>query len=305
MTGKMFEKIMEFKIPGYVVDNLGLRSMWPNLPPKAAKAAGLPPENQVEVVFKQPGRQNLVFDVLLSIQSGGQRSSAKPQYRIKEDSKQGGTLQNHMRQTFVATYGRHMEAKEREKLTGAGYDAYSVESFHEFLDIEFDLAGMRMIWHPHFVLHHPYSNLFRTVASNPFVHQLGSNQHNRLKFPATDWEDYKINGIPNKPATFAPNVIYFLRCDVTRKVYIGQGGSGTSGGTHRIFSPHPSIPNPTHYRYDILPPATTTEMLDAVEEMQIRAFAYFLHNNPRTKAQTRLHVPNLAPGWTLVNRQIK
>jgi hypothetical protein len=58
-------------------------------------------------------------------------------------------LRAEMKRTFLATYARHLEAKLRQS-SGGDYDELSIEPFHEFVDIEFDIVNNLMIWTPSF-----------------------------------------------------------------------------------------------------------------------------------------------------------
>ena len=70
------------------------------------------------------------------------------------------------------------------------------------------------------------------------------------------------------------NTIYTL-IDVDNKlIYLGEGKDLRK----RLKQKYPSIPNWTHYRYDVLLKNTSTEVRVAIERMMIRSYASLLNN---------------------------
>ena len=227
------------------------------------------------------------YDVSLHTQSKGRKSSL---HRIFTSPQ----LRTEMRRIFLSSYARHLEAKLRER-AGEDYDELSVQSFHEFVDIEFDLEGNRMIWTPHFLVEPVHRELFSELADNTSLHLIDSAIKGKAQFGSSDWSPRQRG-----PPTKTPNIIYFLRDDVNRMIYVGKGGP--SSGTNRIFGEHPTIPDWTHFRYDILPQDFTDKMVKAVEQMQIRVMAYLLENKP-SRGKKRSH-PTKFSTYSLANLDI-
>lgn len=281
ITGGIFEGNLEIKIPASIVNSLGISAFWP------AKGA----TKIVNVVFKKKGKEEGTFEVKLKIQIRGKGT----QYRIHDNS--GGKLQDLLRMTFLASYARHLEALHRAQNDEIPYNTLAVEPFHEFVDIDFDLPNDRMNWHAHYVVEPTYSHLFRELADNRFLHRVDLKLKGK-KLAHSEWES-----ISKKPPKKYVNVIYFLRDDKSKTIYVGQGGPST--GTDRIHQSRPkTMPTPTHYRYDVFPSNLDKKSLDAIEQMQIRAMAFLLENNPTSSKQKRNYVKGFS-GYKLTNREIK
>jgi hypothetical protein len=77
---------------------------------------------------------NGLYDVQLHTQTSGRTSPLHRIYTTPE-------LRAEMKRTFLATYARHLEAKLRQS-SGGDYDELSIEPFHEFVDIEFDIVNI-------------------------------------------------------------------------------------------------------------------------------------------------------------------
>lgn len=297
ITGSVFEGSFEIKIPSAILQSFGVVNWWPSVSPTKGG------RNTSTILFKgKDGGKDRSFDVELTIQDRTKQKMGI-QYRIRETSGDG-PIQDLFRRIFVASYIRHLEAQHRNSV-GLGYDQTDVEEFFEFLVIEFDLKNQQMIWYADYTVTPTYAHVFNKLAENRFLHQLDLKLKNKNKFPHTEWKEYSINGKLNKPSAFTKNVIYFLRDDNNKTLYIGKGGSGRTAGTDRIFQKHPkTMPTPTHYRYDVLPSHLDDATLRAIEEMQIRAFAFLLDNSPTVKSQKRKNVKGFST-YKLTNREIK
>mgnify|MGYP001265474151 CR=1 FL=1 len=273
ISGELFDR-MELTIPRVSLANLRVLGFWPKNSAAGRKASRIRLNNRL-------------FDIQLHTQTKGRKS---PLHRIWTTPE----LRAEMKRTFLATYARHLEAKLRQN-SGGDYDELSIESFHEFVDIEFDTANNLMIWTPHFVVEPTYKELFNELADNTALYLIDSSIKGKAQLASSDWKPRA-----NPPSVKKPNVIYYLRDDENQLFYVGKGGSGT--GTDRIFDEHPTISNWTHYRYDVLPPNFNNSMVEAFEQMQIRVFAYLLKNNPSQGSQ-RSHPPAFS-GYTLTNLKI-
>lgn len=272
ISGDLFDR-PELTISRKVLTNLRMLGFWP----KNSKAGN----KTSQIKFN-----NGLFAVKLQTQTKGR----VPLHRIYTTPE----LRAEMKRTFLATYARHLEAKLRQS-SGGDYDEMSIESFHEFVDIEFDKANNLMIWTPHFVVEPTYKELFSELADNTALYLIDSSIKGKASLASSDWE-IRANPPPRK----VPNVIYYLRDDVNQLFYVGKGGPGN--GTDRIFDPHQTIPNWTHYRFDVLPQNFNNKMVEAFEQMQIRVFAYILNNNP-TQGSQRSHAPGFSQ-YTLTNLKI-
>lgn len=297
ITGSVFEGSFEIKIPPAILQSFGVVNWWPSVNPTNGG------RNTSTILFKgKDGGKDRSFDVELTIQDRTKQKRGI-QYRIRETNGDG-PIQDLFRRMFVASYIRHLEAQHRESV-GLGYDQTDVEEFFEFLVIEFDLKNQQMIWYADYTVTPTYTHVFNKLAENRFLHQLDLKLTNKQKFPHTGWKKYSINGKLNKPTAITKNVIYYLRDDNNKTLYIGKGGSGSTAGTDRIFQKHPkTMPTPTHYRYDVLPSHLDDATLRAIEEMQIRAFAFLLDNSPTVKSQTRQNVKGFST-YKLTNLEIK
>ena len=273
ISGDLFDR-QHLTISRVTLTNLSMVDFWPR-----DSAAG---RTTTQIRFNSG-----VYDVQLHTQTRGRTSPLHRIYTTPE-------LRAEMKRTFLATYARHLEAKLRQS-SGGDYDELSIESFHEFVDIEFDIENNLMIWTPHFVVEPTYKELFGELADNTALYLIDSSIEGRASLASSDWE-IRANQPPRK----VPNVIYYLRDDANQLFYVGKGGPGN--GTDRIFDPHPRIPNWTHYRYDVLPQNFNNQMVEAFEQMQIRVFAYLLTNNP-TQGSRRSHAPDFSH-YTLTNLKI-
>ena len=70
------------------------------------------------------------------------------------------------------------------------------------------------------------------------------------------------------------NAIYTLLDGNNKLIYVGEARDIRK----RLRSRYPSIPNWTHYRYDVLPSNTPDELRVAIERMLIRSYASLLEN---------------------------
>ena len=78
----------------------------------------------------------------------------------------------------------------------------------------------------------------------------------------------------------ALNSIYTL-IDVNNKlIYVGEAKDLKK----RLKQKYTSIPNWTHYRYDVLPKDRTLEVRVAIERMMIRSFASLLNNKTNVES---------------------
>ena len=273
ISGDLFDR-RELTISRTALTNLKVLGFWPQ-----NSAAGNKPS---QIRFN-----NGLFDVKLQTQTKGRMPKRLPLHRIYTTPE----LRAEMKRTFLATYARHLEAKLRQR-DGGDYDELSIESFHEFVDIEFDTANNLMIWTPHFVVEPTYKKLFSELADSSALYLIDSSIKGKASLASSDWEIRT-----NQPSRKVPNVIYYLRDDVNQLFYVGKGGPGT--GTDRIFRSHPTIPNWTHYRFDVFPQNFNNKMVEEFEKMQIRVFAYIL-NNKGLKGSQRSNPPAFSQ-YTLTN----
>jgi len=259
ISGIIFDN-KSFTISRTVLINLGVL---PFFPPDSASS---PWDTKIKFNKK-------TFDVQVATQTDGRVNKGYvPLHRIYTTP----DLIAELKRTFISTYARHLEASLREK-NGEDYDELSIDSFHEFVDIEFDLKNNLMKWKAHFKVQPVYRELFAELANNSALHLIEHSIKGKIALASTDW-DLRNNRPPK-----TPNVIYYLRDDVNKLLYVGKGGSST--GTDRIFDPRPSIPNWTHFRYDVLPAGFDDKLVEIFEEMQIRLFAYYLENHPTQGTQ--------------------
>ena len=282
----------ELKIPTPVVNSLRISSLWPA--PGAAR-------KQIEVEFR-PGKSNVRKKQIFNIGLQCQPRKGGHQYRIYLKTPDGG-LEDLMRLVFRSTYVRHLEAVIRDS-KGGNYDALSIDGFHEFVDIDFDLLNDRMIWTPWYLVEPKYTHLWDNLAEDARFYQLDPQLKKQKSTKSSDWKEFKLpNGKPNKPTKKEKNVIYFLIDDQSKDFYIGQGGAG---GTDRIFQIRGKNITPTHYRYEVFSPNLDQKSLDAIEQWMIRSFAYCMVNKPTHRKSKRTHFPGFTTDdYTMTNRIIK
>ena len=121
--------------------------------------------------------------------------------------------------------------------------------------------------------HEPlFPELFNNLAGSPALKIVEDEISNKRDFRIhkQDWKPKE------KLATEigALNAIYTLIDKKNKLIYIGEAKDLRK----RLKQNYPSIPNWSHYRYDVLSKDTSTEVRVAIERMVIRSYAGLLTN---------------------------
>ena len=147
--------------------------------------------------------------------------------------------------------------------------------FWEMIDIEFDHRKKTFILTAHYTHRPMFPELFRSLAKSPALKSIEDSVLNKKNFRIhkQDWKarhqlDSELGSV---------NVIYTL-CDKTNKlIYVGEAKDLRK----RLKQKYPSIPNWTHYRYDVLPKGVPDSIRISLERMTIRSYASLLKNKSR------------------------
>lgn len=177
-------------------------------------------------------------------------------------------LVDELKKVFVMSHMRDIESA----LRGDVGDLEKVIPFWEFLDIEFDTGNRQFILTAHYTHEPMFPELFSNLAGSPALKVVEDQISGR--------KDFRIHKQDWKPREKletelgALNVIYTL-CDRKNKsIYVGEAKDLRK----RLKQKYPSIPNWTHYRYDVLPKGVSDAVRVSLERMTIRSYASLLKN---------------------------
>ena len=183
---------------------------------------------------------------------------------------QSEELTDELKSVFVMSHMRDIEASLRERSEQGNIEKQI--PFWEFVDIEFDSESRGFIYTAHYTQEPMFPQLFSNLAGSPALKVI----EDRIE----DKDTFRIHKQNWRPRTNleseigANNVIYTL-LDINNKlIYVGEAKDIRK----RLRNRYPSIPNWTHYRYDVLPSDTPDDMRVSIERMVIRSYASLLQN---------------------------
>ena len=181
---------------------------------------------------------------------------------------QSEELTDELKSVFVMSHMRDIESG----LRGDVGDLEREIPFWEFIDIEFDPDSRRFIYTPHYRQEPMFPQLFRNLSGSPALKVIEDeiDDKNSFRIHKQDWKLRK--DLETEIGAF--NAIYTLLYGNNKLVYVGEARDLRK----RLISRYPSIPNWTHYRYDVLPSGTSDELRVAIERMLIRSYASLLKN---------------------------
>ena len=183
-------------------------------------------------------------------------------------------LKEELKRTFVMSHMRDIESG----LRGDVGDVEKEIPFWEFVDIEFDPDNKRFIFTAHYKHEPLFPDLFKNLAGSPALKVIEDEIEGKSKFRIHK-QDWKLKD-KLETEMGALNSIYTL-IDVNNKlIYVGEAKDLKK----RLKQKYTSIPNWTHYRYDVLPKNTTLEVRVAIERMMIRSYASLLKNKTNVES---------------------
>ena len=181
---------------------------------------------------------------------------------------QSEELTDELKSVFVMSHMRDIESG----LRGDVGDLEREIPFWEFVDIEFDPDSRRFIYTPHYRQEPMFPQLFRNLSGSPALKVIEDeiDDKNSFRIHKQDWK--LRTDLETEIGAF--NAIYTLLDGNNKLIYVGEARDIRK----RLRSRYPSIPNWTHYRYDVLPSNTPDELRVAIERMLIRSYASLLKN---------------------------
>ena len=247
-------------IPRWMVANWELEKYFPDKDGSLRKGDK---ESQTSIRFN-----NENFEGHLTCSFPKNRSNKVHRLWISED------LKEELKRTFVMSHMRDIESG----LRGDVGDIEKEIPFWEFVDIEFDQENRVFIFTAHYKHEPLFPDLFTNLAGSPALKVIEDEIDDKSDFRIhkQDWKS------KDKLETEmgALNTIYTL-IDVDNKlIYVGEAKDLRK----RLKQKYPSIPDWTHYRYDVLPKNTSSEVRVAIERMMIRSFASLLNNKTNVES---------------------
>jgi hypothetical protein len=173
--------------------------------------------------------------------------------------------------TFVMSHMRDIESA----LRGDVGDLEKVIPFWEFLDIEFDPKQKQFLFTAHYKHEPMFPELFKNLAGSPALKIIEDEISNKKEFRIhkQDWKPKE----KLETELGALNVIYTLLDKKDKLIYVGEAKDIRK----RLKQKYPSIPNWTHYRYDVLPKNAPDNVRVSIERMVIRSYASLLENKSK------------------------
>ena len=247
-------------IPRWMVANWELEKYFPDKDGSLRKGDK---ESQTSIRFN-----NENFKGHLTCSFPKNRSNKVHRLWVSED------LKEELKRTFVMSHMRDIESG----LRGDVGDIEKEIPFWEFVDIEFDQKNRVFIFTAHYKHEPLFPDLFTNLAGSPALKVIEDEIDDKSDFRIhkQDWKS------KDKLETEmgALNTIYTL-IDVDNKlIYVGEAKDLRK----RLKQKYPSIPDWTHYRYDVLPKNTSTEVRVAIERMMIRSYASLLNNKTNVES---------------------
>ena len=120
-----------------------------------------------------------------------------------------------------------------------------------------------------------FPELFKNLAGSPALKIIEDEISNKKEFRIhkQDWKPKE----KLETELGALNVIYTLLDKKNKLIYVGEAKDIRK----RLKQKYPSIPNWTHYRYDVLPKNASDNVRVSIERMVIRSYASLLENKSK------------------------
>tara|TARA_B100001123_G_scaffold106380_1_gene123725 strand:+ start:696 stop:1589 length:894 start_codon:yes stop_codon:yes gene_type:complete len=181
---------------------------------------------------------------------------------------QSEQLTDELKSVFVMSHMRDIESG----LRGDVGDLEKEIPFWEFIDIEFDPNSRGFLYTPHYRQEPMFPQLFHNLSGSPALKVIEDEIEEKKAFRIHK-QDWKLKtDLETEIGAF--NAIYTLLDINNQLIYVGEARDLRK----RLRSRYPSIPNWTHYRYDVLPSDTPDDMRVSIERMVIRSYASLLQN---------------------------
>ncbi len=242
-------------IPKWVAENMGLEGVYPS-----KKCLKKSISTKVIILFRKNIYQGYVTTKLPDY---GYRLA------ISEE------LTEELKSTFLMSHMRNIESALRKNNAGLEDEI----PFWEFLDIEFDSQNREFIFTAHYKQKPIFPELFKNIGGSPVLKSIEDEVLNKNDFRIHK-QDWKIRNLLDFEIG-AFNVIYTLLDNENKLLYIGEAKDLIK----RLKQKYPSIPNWTHFRYDVLPRRTPANIRLAIERMMIRSYASLLSNKSGVETQ--------------------
>ena len=235
-------------LPNWIAKSMELEKYFP-------KAGSLrkSSKNQVEITFQ---KQKYL----------GHVTTVKPNFRYKLSF--ADDLVDELKRVFLMSHMRSIETALRP----ADSKLEEEIPFWEFLDIEFEANKLTFHLTAHYTQKPIFPELFKNLAGSPSLKSIDDHISNKDEFRI-----HKQNWMTRdllESQIGARNVIYTLLDSKNKLIYVGEAKDLIS----RLKQVYPTIPQWTHFRYDVLPQDTTTKVRVAIERMMIRSYASLLEN---------------------------
>ena len=169
----------------------------------------------------------------------------------------------------------HMRTIESELKGGDIGDLEKEIPFWEFIDIEFNAKNKEFIFTAHYKQEPMFPELFKRLAGSPSLKVIQDEIFGKDEFRIhkQDWKpkedlDSELG---------AMNVIYTLLDKKNKLIYVGEAIDLKK----RLKGKYPSIPNWTHYRYEVLPKSLKNKLRITLERMVIRSYASLIGNKSK------------------------
>lgn len=183
-------------------------------------------------------------------------------------------LKDELKRVYVMSHMRDLESS----LRGNVGDLEKEIPFWEFLDIEFDPKQKLFIFTAHYKQEPMFPELFKNLSGSPAL--------KIIEDEISDKKGFRIHKQDWKPKEkldtelSALNVIYTLLDKKNKLIYVGEAKDIRK----RLKQRYPSIPNWTHYRYDVLPKNVPDNVRVSIERMVIRSYASLLKNKSNVES---------------------
>ena len=269
-TSKLERTNIQFPVWRKKVDNSLLRHGQTPIPKWVSENMGL------EKVYpcKSSLKKNNLTEAIINFNNHSYKAyvtSKKPDYGYRLFFQED--LIEVLKRTFLMTNMRNLESMLRKNNAEIEEDI----PFWEFLDIEFDINNRRFIFTDHYKQKPIFPELFKNIGGSPALKSLEDEVLNKNDFRIhkQDWREKEFLD----SEIGALNVIYTLLDSKNKLLYVGEAKDLIK----RLKQRYPSIPNWSHYRYDVLPKKTSTQVRLAIERMVIRSYASLLSNKSKVK----------------------
>lgn len=208
-------------------------------------------------------------------------------YRISYEN----DLTSILKDVYAMTFMRDLEFKLGEYANDETRENIEdVIPFWEFLDIEYDQNQNKLYFTAHYRQRPHFSYLFKKIVDSTILRS--------IELELEDKGEKRILSEKWRPKSElrqhfdTKNVIYYLLDENNGQIYVGEAVSLKS----RLSGRRSEIPNWTHFRYDVLPPALEPFRVE-IEDMIIRAFMH-LFENKSFKGR-----PMLVSNYELMNKR--